>query len=628
MKKSGLFLGLALLGVGSLTAAAQDAKLTGFVLGTSGTNGTERGYAFDGNLNTNFYAQKDGVFRPWAGLDLSQPHVITAIRFMPDRSSVSCSRLAVFQGANSSDFIDAMPIAMVPVEGPKAGEWFEIPVNVSKGFRYVRMVCPGRDNMNVIEIEFYGHAGEGDDSQFYQVTNLPTVAFNTPGMKEIVSKDDKHPGSTVYVISDGGKTLLTDANAQMKGRGNGSWEMEKKPFQIKFDKKQKILNNAKSKSKKWTLINNHGDKSLMRNKVAFAMSDGLGLPYSSYCQFVDVIYNGQYNGTYQLCDQMEVREGRVDITEMTPEDVSGDALTGGYFIEVDAYADREKSWFRANGHNGQPGITVTIKSPDEDEIVPAQSQYIKDHFNKMVDAVYASNYSDPVSGLRKYLDMDSFLRYFLHGELTGNTDTYWSTYMTKERNSDKFTVGPVWDQDLAFDNDYRTYPLNQKSDYIYKFDGASAADGMKDFVTRVLGSGLQTSKERNKIWQDARNSGRFSADYFNSLIDEWAEELAQSQKLNFTRWPILSSQVHMEPRVPGSYDAEIRFIKKYVTERFDRLDTKFSYDPTSGVGEIADEPDAAEEWYRIDGTRVDGTNLTPGIYVRRQGAKSEKILVR
>ena len=126
------------------------------------------------------------------------------------------------------------------------------------------------------------------------------------------------------------------------------------------DKKQQILADAPAKAKKWTLINNHGDKTLMRNRVAFDMSRAIGLEYTPYCRFVDVIYNGEYEGCYQLCDQMEVRPGRVDITEMTPDDVAGEALTGGYFLEIDAYADQEISWF--NAHHNIPTMRLSTRS--------------------------------------------------------------------------------------------------------------------------------------------------------------------------------------------------------------------------------------------------------------------------
>ena len=632
MKNYGIAASAMIMAVCGATAmAGEAARLSGSLIGTpEAHDGNPLENICDGDLSTSFYALRpDGAYsRPWAGFDLGAPHVVTRIGIAPAASSKSCSRLAVFQGANEADFADAMPIAMVPAEGLTPGERYYIDVEVSRGFRYVRMVGAGGAQMNVAELEFYGTPGEGDDSRFFQVTHLPTIAFSTPGMEEIKAKDDKHPGSTIYVISDNGSTLLTDRACQMKGRGNGSWQMEKKPFQIKFDKKQQILADAPAKAKKWTLINNHGDKTLMRNRVAFDMSRAIGLEYTPYCRFVDVIYNGEYEGCYQLCDQMEVRPGRVDITEMTPDDVAGEALTGGYFLEIDAYADQEISWFNAH-HN----IPVTIKSPADDEIVDAQRRYIENYFNMMVDAVYASDYTDPERGYRRYLDLDSFLRYFICGELTGNTDTYWSTYMYKEQGSDRFVTGPVWDQDLAFNNDSRTFDVNGKSDFIYCYSGASAAGNMKEFVTRVVKDDPAARRRVSEIWSLLRKRDDFNAEFFNNRIDAYAADLDASQKLNFLRWPILDQWVHMNPRPLYTYEAEVSAVKNYITSRFRKLDELI------GIVDVEDESAIAPvtagtdtsvpaEYFRLDGTSCGSAPSAPGLYILRRGSSASKILVK
>lgn len=576
--------------------AADDQKLSGSIMSTSYYDGKNPEKLFDGDLTTCFQAIRSGNYsRPWAGLDLGVAHVISKIGFAPSAESRSCSRLAIFEGANSADFIDAMPIAMVPTSGVNPGEMIYLPVNVSRGFRYVRMVGAGGAQMNVAELEFYGTAGEGDDSQFFQISNIPTVAFNTPGMAEILSKDDKHAGSTVYVISDNGTTLLADSQAQMKGRGNASWNFEKKPFQIKFDKKQRILSDAPAKAKKWTLINNYGDKTLMRNKLAFEMSRMVGMAYTPYCTFVDVVYNGEYQGCYQLCDQIEIDENRVNITEMSADDVNEPEISGGYFIEVDGYASQEQSWFNAGRD-----IPVTIKSPDEDEIVPAQAKYIENHFNKMANSAYAMNSTDPENGLRKYLDLESFLRYLIVEELAGNPDAYWSTYMTKERGSDKFVTGPVWDFDLGFNNDNRVYDINNKSDFLFR-SGASSAGQMTQLVNRILNRDVEARNQLSLIWSTLRKTDTFNAEYFNNLADEYANQIATSQALNFTRWPILNTPVHQNPHALGSFEAELNAVKDYITKRFAKLDQLIGIVdvPDSGVDQIVNESTAPVEYYTL-----------------------------
>lgn len=606
------------------TAMAEGAKLSGIVL-EQGHSGNDMGtYAFDGNLSTCFFGLRSGDYsRPWVGLDLGEQYVIDKINFAPSSSSKSCSRLAIFQGANKADWSDAMPIAMVPVNGPQPGQFYTIPVEVSRGFRYVRMVGAGGAQQNVAEIEFYGTKGAGDDSRFFQVTNLPTVAFNTPDMAEITSKDDKHPNSQIYVIYDNGTKIL-DKTGQMKGRGNNSWSYPKKPFQIKFDKKQQILPDAPSQCKKWTLINNYGDKTLMRNKVAFDMSREAGLAYTPYCRFVDVIYNGEYEGTYQLCDQIEVNPGRVEVTEMEPTDISGEVLTGGYLLEIDAYAYDEASWFESNR-----GIPVTIKSPDEDEITPQQSAYIKNYFQQMETALWRSNFTNPETGYRKYMDLESFLRYFIVCELDGNTDSFWSTYLSKERGSEKFIFGPIWDIDLGFENDNRTYPINNLPDFIYATNG-STANGMRDFINRIVKHDPDAKNQLSEIWSRMRKFGNFNAAYFNAKVDAYSSELYESQRLNFVRWPILSEMVHQNYQATGSYDTEVDVVKRYITARFERLDQLIGIVDVddSHVTLPADDADAASEtYYTLEGIALPSRPISPGIYIRRQGSRIDKILI-
>ena len=593
--------------MGLLVAAigfAGDVKLPGTIIGTelSGdavgnatTTENTKEMAFDGDFNTYFkaYISDDewDYNRTWVGLDLGEPHVITRIGFASRKMRSYKLQLAVVEGANEPDFSDAMPIYMIRDDKTPSGHMTYADINVSRGFRYVRFMSGPSAACNFAEIEFYGHPGEGDDSQLFQLTNLPLVVVNTDGMRMMQSKDDK-VNSTVHIISDGGTSLLSKKDTECKGRGNASWNFPKKPMRLKFEKKQNALPDAPAKCKKWTLINNYGDKSLMRNKIAFHMSRGIGLSYTPYCQFVDLIFNGEYQGCYQLCDQVEVNPGRVEITEMTPDDIEGEALTGGYFIEIDAYANQEASWFES-----LRGIPVTIKSPDDDEITPEQSAYIKDYFNKFETAVFTYGFTSETTGYRKYLNLDSFLQYFIVGELDGNTDYFWSIYMSKERGEEKFVVGPVWDVDLGFDNDYRTYPIANKTDFIYRSGGSVASSAVKRLVDRILVSDTKARERLKYLWSDARVNRHYNPTYYCKLVDRYAEQLAESQELNFKRWNILNEYVHMNPAVSGSYEGEVQRVKDYLNERFAQLDRII------GTVEVeVTNPDIDQEELEDDGT--------------------------
>lgn len=521
-----------------------------------------KGNVFDGDFNTYFASyDRSGT---WVGLDLGEKYVINKIGYSPRLSHQNRVRLAVIEGANNADFSDAIPIHVIKEAGVEK-EMNYAEINCSRGFRYVRYVTPNDVRCNLAELAFYGEKGEGDDSQFYQITNLPTVVINTKGAQEVTSKEEEL-SSVVYIVSEEGKKLLATEKTGVRGRGNASWNFPKKPYRLKFDEKQQLLD-APAKAKKWTLINNYGDKTLMRNILAFELSRRFGLAYTPYCHPVDVVLNGEYRGCYQLCDQIEVNKNRVNITEMEPEDVALPELSGGYLIEVDAYASTESSHFYST-----LGTPVTIKSPDDEDIVNAQTRYITDYFNRMENAVFASNFADPETGYRRYLDLDSFLKHFMVGEMSGNTDTYWSVYMTKDRESDKFFTGPVWDFDIAFDNDQRTYPIEAHTDYIFASKGSVASEAMRRMVNRIVKEDEGARQRLLELWSEARNTKGIDETSLLEYVDKTVELLNESQKLNFLRWNILSERVHENPQASGSYEGEVAIVKNFIRKRLPQLD--------------------------------------------------------
>lgn len=533
-------------------------KLTGTVIGSKYSVDYNNGNAqslivntknnvFDGKFET-FFASYDRS-RTWVGFDLGEKYIITKVGWSPRIDHQERVELALFEGANKADFSDALPIYIVKQPGKnKTMEYAE--VNCSRGFRYVRYVGPNDMRCNVAELEFYGYSGEGDDSRLYQLTNLPTVVINTPDAEEITSKEYEL-SSNVYIISENGTNLLATSETGVRGRGNASWEFPKKPYRLKFKSKQSPLG-APASAKKWTLISNYGDKSLMRNFLAFEVSRRVGLSYTPFCQPVDLVINGEYRGSYHLCDQVEAASGRVEAKD-------------GYLIEIDAYAYKETSMFNSNR-----GVPVTIKHPDEDDITSTQHNFIEDYFNQMEAAVFASNYTDQTSGYRKYLDLDSFLKNFIVGEFAGNTDTYWSVYMYKDAADGKLYTGPVWDYDLAFENDKRTYPINNLSDYIYAQKGSVASESVRSMVTRIVKNDNAAKQRLYEIWTAARTEG--GLDDLTEVVDEMEEMLMDSQELNFKRWDILDQMVHENYQALGSYTKEVSTVRTYITKRLESLD--------------------------------------------------------
>ena len=532
-------------------------KLTGTVIGSrysvdydngnsQSTTVNTKENVFDGNYDT-FFASYDRS-RTWVGLDLGEKHVITKVGWSPRKTQGGRVELAVIEGSNKADFSDALPIFMIK-NAATEGVMHYGDVDCSRGFRYVRYVSPNNVRCNLAELEFHGYKSEGDDSKLYQFTNLPTVVVNIANGEEVIEKT-KTLISNVYIISENGTELLATSGTEIRGRGNASWNFEKKPYRLKFDEKQSPLG-APASAKKWTLISNHGDKTLMRNILAFEVSRRVGQPYTPFCHPVDLIINGEYRGCYQLCDQVEAASGRVPAKD-------------GYLIEIDAYAWDEEVMFAS-----KTGIPVTIKHPDEDDITDEQKKFIENYFNKFEAAALASNYTDVNSGYRKYLDLDSFLRNFIIGEFCANTDAFWSVYMYKDAADGKLYTGPTWDNDLSFDNDYRTHPITS-ADYLFAVNGSFAGGQLKDIVSRIVKQDPQAKARLVDLWEAALNDGDLKN--IGSYMEETAVLLDESQELNFKRWKILDQWVHMNFQALGSYEAELGTVRNHINTRLTELD--------------------------------------------------------
>ena len=601
--------------------AFSDEKLTGTIIGTElsvdyttfepSTTANTRDMAFDGDFNTAF-ASYDRSYT-WCGLDLGEPHVITRVGWSARNDNLGPNRmiLGLFEGANLPDFSDAIPLYII-TEAGEIGNMRYADIDVSKGIRYVRYVGPNDARCNVAELEFYGEKGIGDNSHFYQLTNLPTVSIKTQDAIEPYDKEN-HILSTITIISDNGTKILQDKGTT-RLRGNASMDFPKKPYRIKFDHKQQVLD-APANAKKWTLINNYGDKTLMRNTLAFELSRWLKMPYTPYCKAVDVILNGEYKGCYQLCDQVEVHKNRVETDKLQPNDT---IINGGYMIEVDAYAYNEMSMFYSDY-----GTPVTIKSPDEDSITYSQYEYI------------SSYYSSVERQWQQRLDLNTFLRHFLVGELSGNTDTYWSVFMYKKRDIDSLFTGPVWDFDLAFDNDIRIYPVNNKSDFIYR-SGGSTVGYMRQLVDQIVINNQASRSELEQIWQETRDNG-LNVDTLIAFIEAEEASIEESANLNFTRWKILNTQVHQNPMARGSFSREVQVIKDFVNKRVAWMDRKLHYSPRTSINQPAYEIDYSLPYdiYSIAGQvirksatgRIAEQGLTKGVYIIHQQGYVDKIIV-
>ena len=388
----------------------------------------------------------------------------------------------------------------------------------------------------------------------YQPTassGLPVMSIDTAG-RGITSTAVWLEGAA-YTLRDPQGILLQSGLTDIKGRGNSTWGLPKKPYSLKLTEKKSLL--GMPSHKRWALLANYSDKTLLRTETAFKLSSMLdNLAWTPRSQQVDLYLNSQYKGVYQLTEAIKLDENRVNVTE-----IKKGTQSGGYILEIDV---REGEVF--NFRTTQ-GIVFCCSDPDDglDKIINGDTRSLFEKIQEDVqaaeDALYSAGFADPDTGYRHYLDVDSFIDWYLVNEITKNNDAVFfaSVFMYYDPVKEKYCMGPVWDFDISLGNiDYNgsDNPVNfwiKNSPWIARL--------FEDpwFVSQVKARWNQKKAEFNSIPQ---------------FIDQRASYLAIAQTFNFRKWTILDKIVWPNPQVNGSYYGEIAYMKSWLTTRLNWLD--------------------------------------------------------
>ncbi len=467
-------------------------------------------------------------------------------------------------------------------------------------------------------------------SQTYSLTvlqsaNIPSLHITTEsGSMDAVHADKSHKEpATVAIFSDGALVMEKELD-YIKGRGNATWQLDKKPYNIKFDKKTDLF--GMGKAKKWSLLANYLDKSLIRNSIAFDLADELGLQYTSQSCFVDLYVDNVYYGNYLLCESVEVGETRVDIFDLEgatedanegleldelplggnhtvyypglteasqkwveipndPEDISG-----GYLLEFEIlfrYID-EVSGFVTSHQQG-----VVLKSPEYAS--EAQVKYIAALYQDFEDAVYSpSGYNAKGKHYSEYIDMESFVRMYVFQEYVKNFDAgITSFYLYKDAGDDKFYAAPVWDFDNALGKTNSRYDLN-----LQDADGwwASIAHYVWDpqqYVPTVLNLLFKHDDffvQAANVWNEELNP-ILSEEKMQYYLQE-AERISASAAMNSILWDLFKKD---------DFDKSVTAYMKYCTntlfpfmknrkafldEGFSDMAVRVFFDANGGTGAV------------------------------------------
>ena len=405
---------------------------------------------------------------------------------------------------------------------------------------------------------------------YTQLTDLPTIYINTENSQSITSKDIYIYATMVYV--DGGSVVQYDS-LQIRGRGNSTWtSMPKKSYRIKFNAKEKLLGKGYANAKSWTLLANCTDKSMIRNALTRNLGEFISMKNTPAAKFVDLYLNGTYQGTYQISDQVEVRQHRVDISEQDEALTASSNITGGYLLEVDGFADINEKYF----YTGTKDIYVRIHYPDEDYIQPNQISYISNYVSAFEKALFSTKFDDALNGYRSYVDSTSLVNWYIATEMTANVDGFWSTYFYKNQDDYHLYFGPLWDYDIAYNNCSRTgdvtNALMMDKGYGLNLTGTWVTQMWKDkwFANRV-----------NTRWKEIVDAGLNN--YLTSKTDSLASVVAKSEVENYKKWSI-SYRYYNELILHSSYKDYIDDLHNFISNHITYLTKQFASRSTTTGG--------------------------------------------
>ncbi len=327
----------------------------------------------------------------------------------------------------------------------------------------------------------------------------------------------------------------------------------------------------------WVLISNYNDRSMLRNALAFQMFGGMG-NYSVRSRLVEVRIDSSYKGIYLLAEKIKRDTSRVDIANLTPLDLGGDSITGGYILQQNLW-DWNNSFQSNYSPIDHPGFDIHFiyQSPNELELLQPQKDYIASFIDSLETALYSADFADPELGYRKYLDTKSFIDYLLVNEVSRNADGFKkSVFFNKDKNSNegKLKAGPVWDFDWAWKNLYGCSLYEN-------LDGSGWAHLNNDCGTDNYGTGyyvrlLQDTTFQNELrcdYEYYRTNVLDTAIIFASI--EFSRSLLQNaQARHFQRWPILgvSGAAPEIGAMPATFNAELDTLKGWITQRIAWLD--------------------------------------------------------
>lgn len=424
----------------------------------------------------------------------------------------------------------------------------------------------------------FGYHPTGPDSFS---SNLPIIIINTFN-QPLESNIKKNGNIRILPLTNNGRCSLQDTfnhffgNIDIQVRGMSSSFFPQQSYGITTKNSQNEDTSVSivglPEENDWLLIASYNDKSFIRNAMMYKLFSEMG-HYAARTKHCEVFVNGEYQGIYILTEKIRRTANRLNLSKLKTIDTTGDDVTGGYIFQHD-YITNE-GW---NSSVGPPECPTNVANykyeyPSYANIQPAQANYIQQYVAQIESRLFGPDVNDSIKGYRPYIDLGSFIDYFICNEFAWNGDGFAkSMYFHKDKNSKDSTLhaGPIWDFDWALKRmpwvskdvagwSHTTYPCNNLQ-----------ATLPWHFIL------MQDSFFQNNVrcrWNELRKN-TLSLPVIHHYIDSMTTVLQESQVRHYQKWQTLGINVGTAelPPFAQTFQEEIDTLKALIARRLVWLD--------------------------------------------------------
>ena len=437
---------------------------------------------------------------------------------------------------------------------------------------------------DVLDIRFKNRPEENGKITVMRGGGVGAVFISLPGKSLDYVNEDKANSiaAIVNIIGQDGE-LQYGGLANFAGRGNSTWIMPKRGYNLKLNEAAGILGMEPGQS--WAMLANYYDNSHIRNKLAYDLAAGGGLPFSPHSEYADVYINGDYRGLYLISEKTDrvidsLRDLGGATQDVNPAPLESypaaetaniraydfrnepDDVTGGYLLEMD-FPYRWDSL--PSGFATDRGQYVKLRAPEYAS--RAQVNYIRELAQNFEDVIY----NDPDADLSALIDVDEWARFCLVQEITGNQDAGLSSgFYYKDAGDGRLRAGPVWDMDCVMGNCFPTarYPqgLRAMSGMFYELNTAAFGQTFGGWYAKLYqNAGFRATVER--LYRDEFLP--LLERMITGDIDSYTNIIRESQAMDELRWA--GDRVGFEPLNPpasaGTPDDRAEFIRAFLARR-------------------------------------------------------------